>query len=50
MVAYTKPLKRKKEKSERLIGEGDEITLIDFRLERWQVVRFRKGRRRQDIA
>ena len=38
MVAYTKPQKRKKEESERLTGEGDQIKLIDLRFERWQVV------------
>ena len=29
MVAYTKPQQRKKEESERLRGERDEIKLID---------------------
>ena len=48
MVAYAKPQRRKKE-SERLRGEGDQIKLIDLRFERWQVVRFRKARRRQYI-
>ena len=28
----------KKEESERLRGEGDEIKFIDLRFERWQVV------------
>ena len=49
MVVYAKPQQRKKEKSERLRGEGDQIKFIDLRLERWQVVRFRKARRRQDV-
>ena len=49
MVSYTKPQQRKKEESERLRGEGDQIKFIDLRLERWQVVRFRKVRRRQDV-
>ena len=44
MVAYTKFQERKKERkkedSERLRGEGDQIKFIDFRFERWQVVRF----------
>ena len=50
MVAYTKPQHRKKEeRSERLRGERDQIKLIDHGFERWQVVRFRKARRRQDV-
>ena len=31
-MAYTKPQQRKKEETERLIGEGDEIKFIDLRL------------------
>ena len=38
------PQQRKKEESKRLRGERDKIKFIDLRLERWQVVRFRKGR------
>ena len=38
MVAYTKPQQRKKEESEGLRGEGDQIKFIDLRFERWQVV------------
>ena len=49
MVAYTKPQQRKKEESERIRGERDQIQFIDITIERWQVVRFRKARRRQDI-
>ena len=49
MMAYTKPQQRKKEESERLRGERDQIKLIDLRFERWQVVGSRKGRRRQDV-
>ena len=48
MVAYTKPQERKKEESEQLIEERDKIKFIDLGFERWQVVRFRKTRRRQD--
>ena len=44
MVAYAKPQQRKKEESERLRGERDQIKLIDIRFERWQVVRFKKAR------
>ena len=50
MVAFTKPQQRKKEESERLRGERDHIKFIDLRFERWQVVRFRKARRRQDVT
>ena len=49
MVAYTKPQQRKKEESERLRGERDQIKFIDPRLERWQVVRLRKARRRPKV-
>ena len=34
MVAYKKPQQRKKEESERLRGEGDQITFIDLTFER----------------
>ena len=49
MVAYTKPQQRKKEESESLRGEKNQIKFIDRRLERWQVVRLRKAGRRQDV-
>ena len=49
MVAYTKPQQRKKEESERLGGEKDQINFIDPVFERWQVVRLRKARTRQDV-
>ena len=49
MVAYTKPQQRKKEESDRLRGERDQIKFVDLRFERWQVVRFRKARRREDV-
>ena len=52
MVAYTKPQQTKKEESQRLRGEGDQIKFIDLRFERWQVVRLgkiRKARRRQEV-
>ena len=50
MVAYTIPQQRKKkERSERLRGERDQIKFIDLGFERWQVVRFRKVRGRQDV-
>ena len=48
-MAYAKPQQRKKEESERLRGEKDQIKLIYLWLERWQVVRFRKARERQDV-
>ena len=49
MVAYTKHQQRKKEGSERLRGERDNIKFIDLGFERWQVVGLRKARRRQDV-
>ena len=48
MVACTKPQQRKKEESERLRGERDQIKFIDLRFERGEVVGLRKARRRQD--
>ena len=36
MVAYTKPQQLKKEESERLRGEEDQIRFIDLGFERWQ--------------
>ena len=48
-MAYEKPHKWKKEESKKLGGERDQIKFIDLRFERWQVVGFRKGRRRQDV-
>ena len=49
MVAYTKPQQRKKEETEMLRGERDQIKFIDLRFERWQVVGFRKARKRQEV-
>ena len=49
MLAYTMPQPRKKEESERLRGERDQIKFIDLGFERWQVVRFRKARGGQDV-
>ena len=49
MVAYTKPQQRKKEESTKVRGERDHIKFIDLRFERWQVVRFRKARKKQDV-
>ena len=48
MVAITEPQQRKEEESEQLRGERDHIKFIDLGFERWQVVAFRKARRRQD--
>ena len=44
-----KPQQRKKEESERLRVENDQIKFIDLRVDGWQAVRFRKARRRQDV-
>ena len=49
MVAYTKPQQRKKEETERLRGERDQINFLDVTFQRWQVAGFRKERTRQDI-
>ena len=49
MVAYKKPQHRRKEESEQLRGERDQIKFIDLRFEGWQVVGLRKARRRQDV-
>ena len=49
MAAYTKPQQWKKEESERLRGERDQMKFIDLGFERWQVVRFWKARGRQDV-
>ena len=49
MVAYPKPQQKKKGGSERLRGEKDQIKFIDLRFERWQVLTFRKARRKQDV-
>ena len=50
MVAYTKPPTKEERRKKRLRGERDQIKFMDLRFERWQVVRFRKARRRQDFA
>ena len=39
MVVYPKLQQKKKEESERLRGERDQIKFIDLRFERWQVIR-----------
>ena len=49
MMAYTKPQQRKREESERLREERDQIKFIDLRLKRWQIVRFRKVRRQDAL-
>ena len=49
-MAYTKPQQRKKEESEQLRGERDQIKFIDLDFESWQVVGLRKARRRQDVS
>ena len=46
MVVHAKFQQTKKEESERLRGERDQIKFIDLGLEIRQVVRFRKARRR----
>ena len=41
-MAYKRPQQWKKEESDRLRGERDQIKFIDLGFERWQVVRLRK--------
>ena len=43
MVAYSKCQHRKKEESQQLRGERDQIKFIDLRFERWQVAGLRKA-------
>ena len=43
------PQQWKKEESERLRGERDQIKFIDLGFERCQVVRFRNARGKQDV-
>ena len=45
--ASTKEEEREKRKAKR--RERDQIKFIDLGFERWQVVRFRKARGRQDV-
>ena len=40
---------KEQEECERLRRGSDQIKFIDLRFERWQFVRFRKARRRQDV-
>ena len=49
MVAYTKPQQRKKDESEQLRGERDQIKFNDLRFERWQVVGFRKASSNESV-
>ena len=48
-MAYKNPQQWKKEKSIGLRAEEVNIEFIYLRSERWQVVRFRKARRKQDV-
>lgn len=50
MATYTKSQQWHKEESQRLTGEGVQIKFIDLTFKRWQVVGFKKERRRQDVA
>ena len=49
MVAYTKRQQWKREESEQLRGEREQIKFIHLEFERWQVIEFRKARGRQDF-
>ena len=48
-MVYTKPQQIKNGESEKLRRERDHIKFIDLRFARWQVVRSRKARRRQEL-
>ena len=48
-MAHTNLQQWKKEESEHLRGERDQINFIDLRFEGRQVVGLRKARRRQDV-
>ena len=50
MVAYTKPQQRKKEESERLRREEDQIKFIDIGFGRGKFVGVGKGRRKQNVS
>ena len=43
---WPKPQQRRKEESEMLRGEGDQIKFVDVRFERWKIVGLMKARRR----
>ena len=49
MVAYIKPQQWKKEESERLRKGRGQIKFIDLGFGGWQVARFRKAGKRQDV-
>ena len=49
MVAYKRAQQRKKEASERLRNERDQIKFIDLRFERLQVGRFQRTSRGLDV-
>ena len=49
MVAYKSPKKEERRKHKAKRRERDQIKFIDLGFERWQVVRFRKARGRQDV-
>ena len=46
---YNASTKEERRKRERLSGERDQIKFIDLGFERWEVVRFRKAKGRQDV-
>ena len=49
MVVYAMPQQREREESERLREERDQINLIDLGFVKWQFLRFRNARRRQEV-
>ena len=48
-MASCRVQERKKEESEGLRGEGDQVKFVDLKFEKMQVGGSRKGRRRQDV-
>ena len=46
---YKAPTQEERRKRKAKGREGDDIKFIDLRFERWQVVAFRKARKRQDV-
>ena len=47
-LSIQNPNKGRKKKAKRLRREGDQVKFSDRRFERWQVVGFRKARRKQE--
>ena len=46
---YKAPTKEERKKQKAKRRERDQVKFIDLRFERWQVIGFRKGRRKEDV-